>query len=88
MPPLEQELRSEFLLFGAHPNHGSPWPKPCIYTFRSPQFEPVPAAGPLEACSLGKGAGIRTYCDPLKKLWGNDGLWNSKPDHRAASHAV
>jgi hypothetical protein len=74
MPDFEQKLKSEFMLFGAHPNQGSPWAKPCVYTFRSPRFEPVPTTGPLEACSLGKGAGIRTYCDPLKTLWANEDL--------------
>jgi hypothetical protein len=44
------------------------------YTFRSPQFEAVPTTGPLEACSLGKGASIRTYCDPLKALWADEDL--------------
>jgi hypothetical protein len=74
MPGLERALRSEFMLFGAHPQVGNPWAKPCIYTFRSPDFEPVPTRGSMEACSLGKGAGIRTYCDPLKNLWANEEL--------------
>src|SRR5712671_374307 len=26
MPDLEQQLKSKFMLFGAHPNQGSPWP--------------------------------------------------------------
>jgi len=62
MPNLEQQLKSEFMLFGAHPNQGSSWPKPCVYTFRSPQFDAVPATGPLEACSLGKGELARLDC--------------------------
>ena len=74
MPQYEQRLRSEFMLFGAHPNQGNPWPKPCVYTFSSPAFEAVPTTGPLAACSLGKGAGIRTYCDPLKTLWEDESL--------------
>jgi hypothetical protein len=74
MPDFEQQLKSEFMLFGAHPNQANPWPKPCVYTFRSPQFEAVPATGPLEVCSLGKGASIRTYCDPLKTLWADEDL--------------
>jgi hypothetical protein len=28
----------------------------------------------LEACSLGTGAGIRAYCDPIKRLWENEDL--------------
>jgi hypothetical protein len=74
MPDFEQQLKSEFMLFGAHPNQGTPWPKPCVYTFRSPDFIAVQTSEPLEACSLGKGAGIRTYCDPLKDLWNDDDL--------------
>src|ERR1700692_1543610 len=79
MPCVEQQLKSEFMLFGAHPNQGNPWPKPCVYTFRSPEFEAVATTGPLGACSLGKGAGIRTYCDPLKTLWANEDLVRLEP---------
>jgi hypothetical protein len=74
MPDFEQQLKSEFMLFGVHPTQGNPWPRPCVYTCRSPEFEAVPTLGPLEVCSLGKGAGIRTYCDPLKTLWDNEDL--------------
>jgi hypothetical protein len=55
MPNLEQQLNSEFMLFGAHPNQGSPWPKPCVYTFRSPQFDAVPATGPFGGLFAWKG---------------------------------
>src|SRR5260370_5278574 len=62
MPNLEQQLKSEFMLFGAHPNQGSPWPKPCVYTFRSPQFDAVRATVPVESCSLGKREFARLDC--------------------------
>jgi hypothetical protein len=74
MPKSEQQLKSEFMLFGVHPSQGNPWPKPYVYTFRSPDFEAVASTGPLEVCSLGKGATIRTYCDPLKSLWADEDL--------------
>ena len=74
MPDFEQQPRSDFMLFGAHPTQGARWPRPCVYTFRSPDFAAVWASGRLEACSLGKGARIRTYCDPLRALWSDVGL--------------
>src|ERR1039457_3505621 len=46
MPDYEQRLGSEFMLFGAHPNQGNPWPKPCVYTFRCPDFIAQQAIGP------------------------------------------
>jgi hypothetical protein len=38
------------------------------------KFEAVPTTGNLEACSLGKGAKIKTYCDLLKALWDSEDL--------------
>jgi hypothetical protein len=69
MPENEQRLGSEFMLFGAHPQEGNPWPKPCVYTFKSPDFVPKAITGRISACSLGKGAMIKTYCEPVEELW-------------------
>jgi hypothetical protein len=69
MPDKEQRLGSEFMLFGAHPPEGNPWPKPYVYTFKAPDFVPKAVTGRIAACSLGKGAMIKTYCEPVEHLW-------------------
>lgn len=63
MPDFEQQLKSEFMLFGAHPNQANPWPKPCVYTFRSPQFEAVPNHGAFGGLFAPQG---RKYPDLLR----------------------
>lgn len=62
------------MLFGAHPNEGMPWAKASVYTFRAPHFDAVQSGGPMEACSIGKGASIRTYCDAVRNLWVDEDL--------------
>lgn len=74
MPDCERALQSEFMLFGAHPDQGYPWAKPYVYSFRSPRFDPAPSVEPLTVCSLGKGASIRTYCQPLQGLRSDEAL--------------
>lgn len=81
MPESEQKLGSEFMLFNAHPQVGHPWPKPCVYTFKNPNFEPNGIRERIAACSIGKGATIRTYCEPVEELWANEDLIKLEAGH-------
>lgn len=73
-PDAEQQLRCELVILGVHPNQGDPWARSYVYTFRSPMFEPLAGNAPLRFSSIGKGATIRTYCEPLSALWQDDSL--------------
>ncbi len=64
----------DLILFGVDPVTGDPFPKPYVYVFRSPVFAPVACTGMLEPCSIGKGAGIKTYCEALRDLAADDDL--------------
>jgi hypothetical protein len=67
-PSNEKNLGCELMLFGVHPSDGQPWPKAHLYTFRPPSFEAAPVS-PWGIGSIGKGARIKTYCEPLGDLW-------------------
>jgi hypothetical protein len=56
--------------------------------FRSPDFSAQQILGPLQVCSLGKGAAIKTYCDPLKELWANEDLVKLEAGPPVASRAA
>lgn len=81
MPEHEKRLGCEFMLFGASPNVGNPWPKPCVYTFKSPDFFATGVKEKIACCSLGKGATIRTYCEPVEELWKNEDLIKLEANH-------
>jgi hypothetical protein len=72
--PAETKLTSELVLFAVDPQDGNPFPRPYVYTFRSPNFEAIATTGPLEVSSIGKGRTIKTYTEPLTELWANEDL--------------
>lgn len=63
----EQQLRSELILLGAHPNEdiGIPGYARCtVHTLSSPNFAAVPSAG--KVVSLGSGTGVAKYKEMLE----------------------
>ena len=84
-PDLEKSARSELMLFGVDPIRGNPWAKPYVYVFRSPEFAPTPTAltGMLETCSIGRGAGIKTYCEAIQNLAADEDLIRLEAGHPA-----
>ena len=73
IPEAERTLRAEMILLASY-FAPRPFGRAFVYTFTSPDFEPI-KANTFDVVSIGKGSGIKTYREKLSALSQNFDLF-------------